>query len=825
MVANLLRLCGLNLGAESELLPAASDNPDGFWEHRGFLQVNDDILGCLGGGWDLPPPLHITPGGQQNLEPARTKALELIGPFDANDAWGWKDPRNSLTFAFWSELLPGLKAVICVRNPLEVATSLRRRGMSSYAFGLQLWKTYNERLLAASSPDDRIITHYAAYFADAAVELRRVCCFLGLSASDDIIDRCREVIKADLRHSGFSFHHLKELDAPTDIIDLYGRLCAEAGHIEPQNGQVVASGNFPIREADVLRRRLRQLGLVASDRKRISKARQRRFRKLQRKIGALREERDALRQMVDAQTNGDGGATRSQSPPSMTRSAYRRLVRRVHNLVMEHVPAEATVAVVSKGDDELIQLPRRQGWHFPQDDRGKFSGYYPACGLAAIAHVEVLRARGAQYLIIPDSSAWWLESYPDFAVHLATRYRPVTQQPEVGCLYCLAAPEGNTSDIAFGEIVAQFRSAFGRDPSVLDWAQDQNLTKNYPDLPIFAPPSTDGLLPYIDKSVDIVVLGSQCDEALSEAHRVAATAVIEFTGGPHQCRSVSWLREVTARPLPTISIIIPVFNHWQHTSACIRALQETLPNDYRGEILLVDDASTDDTPARLAEIGATDGRVRVIRNEANYGFLDTCNRGAEQAEGDLLIFLNNDTVPLPGWLQPLLQTFEQFPDVGAVGGKLLFPDGRLQEAGGIVFRDASAAHFGRGDSDANRLLFNYVREVDYCSGALLATPRAVFRELGGFDTNYRPGYYEDTDYCFRLRASGRQIYYQPESAIVHFEGVTSGTDPSCGMKQYQAVNRERFLERWKSVLETDHPARPTAFDLESWYMLAYRGRK
>ena len=146
-------------------------------------------------------------------------------------------------------------------------------------------------------------------------------------------------------------------------------------------------------------------------------------------------------------------------------------------------------------------------------------------------------------------------------------------------------------------------------------------------------------------------------------------------------------------------------------------------------------------------------------------FIASCNRAAAAAAFQFLIFLNNDTLPLPGWLEALLRTFKDRPDAGAVGGKLIFPDGVLQEAGGVIYRDGSGCNFGKYDRNADAPLYNFVREVDYCSGALLATPRDLFLKLGGFDLRYAPAYYEDSDYCFNLRKHGFRVYYQPQSEI------------------------------------------------------------
>jgi GT2 family glycosyltransferase len=187
-----------------------------------------------------------------------------------------------------------------------------------------------------------------------------------------------------------------------------------------------------------------------------------------------------------------------------------------------------------------------------------------------------------------------------------------------------------------------------------------------------------------------------------------------------------------------------------------------------------------------------------------------------------LVFLNNDTITLDGWLSALLRTFHRIGDAGAVGGKLIFPDGRLQEAGNVMFRDGTGANFGKWDPKPAGPLYSYLRDVDYCSGALLATPRALFEEIGGFDKRFRPAYYEDADYCFQVRRQGLRVVYQPESAVVHLEGGTSGTDLTVGPKRAQVRNRERFRDKWRSEL-ADRPRPPTQYDLVTWYQLAYAG--
>jgi GT2 family glycosyltransferase len=272
---------------------------------------------------------------------------------------------------------------------------------------------------------------------------------------------------------------------------------------------------------------------------------------------------------------------------------------------------------------------------------------------------------------------------------------------------------------------------------------------------------------------------------------------------------------------PSVSIIIPSYRQLGHTQTCIRALGETLPASFIGEIVIVDDASDRDTVAGLQELAASDSRVTLLRNEVNAGFLASVNRAAGEATGEFVVLLNNDTIPLPGWLPPLLAPFRDREDVGAVGGRLIYPDGRLQEAGGLVFRDGSAAKFGCGDPEPDFPLFTVPREVDYCSGCLLAFRREFFVESGAFDPEYGFGFYEDTDFCFRVRSLGKVVFYEPESVIVHVEGASAGTDLTQGAKQFQALNASLFMERWQEALARQ-PERPERLDREDLQRLSRR---
>lgn len=231
MIARLLNSCGVYLGPEGDLVPAQPDNPEGYWENHNFAKLNDEILAKFAGAWDAPPTMPEDWELQPEMIPLRSRASQLVLQFDDHEPWGWKDPRNSITLTFWKRLIPNLKVVICLRHPLEVVHSLNRRGYSSEVFGLRLWLIYYQRLMAATQPENRVVTHYAAYFHNPRAELTRVLSLLNLPVADAEIERACAAVLPQLRHSRFTTQDLFAAGVPTEVVKLYMDLGEEAGPV------------------------------------------------------------------------------------------------------------------------------------------------------------------------------------------------------------------------------------------------------------------------------------------------------------------------------------------------------------------------------------------------------------------------------------------------------------------------------------------------------------------------------------------------------------------------------------------------------------------
>jgi GT2 family glycosyltransferase/SAM-dependent methyltransferase/glycosyltransferase involved in cell wall biosynthesis len=252
---------------------------------------------------------------------------------------------------------------------------------------------------------------------------------------------------------------------------------------------------------------------------------------------------------------------------------------------------------------------------------------------------------------------------------------------------------------------------------------------------------------------------------------------------------------------PDVSIVIPVHNQAGLTERCLKAIAHS-SEGMRYEVIVVDDAADSDTKTLLAGVTG----VNVLSNAENVGFLQSTNRGAAAARGRHIVLLNNDTEPQPGWLRALVDRAESAEDIGVVGAKLVYPDGRLQEAGGIVWREGEAWNFGNGE-DPGQPEYNYVREVDYCSAAAMLVRAELWQAVGGFDKRYAPGYYEDADLCFAAREQGWRVMYEPKALVMHVEGGAMGTDEAVGGKRYQVINRPKFVDKWREALK-DQAADP-----------------
>ena len=1060
MVVRILQKCGVFLGSDQEMMPASADNEEGFWEHLKFVELNDALLATLGRAWDHPPD-DATDWDAPDIAALSAKARALTGRFHSSPLWGWKDPRNSLTLPFWLKLLPNLKVIICLRNPLEVALSLHRRNYLSYQLGLSLWESYDSLVMQSVPKSQRLITHYDAYFEDPAAEVRRILRFLGADVAEDVIAQSIATVSPKMRHSRLGLMDLMETKGVERTAELYQRMCMEAGRSgeampdgvekpaaeNPQirnvsrnfatapldlefarreneglletlaahesasrelRAQLAAKGTEVQCRLDEIARRdaavrelqtelanragrsgqehteklislsvevekerlvIQQLTTQAAAREAAAHDLQARFgvskSELDRATASLADlrtrsagdlrQRDAIIERIEADLGArrealreavqenrdlharladslsdlarreseienlraesrirehrleeqlvethaallkrdeefrsalsatvrkpDAAAPAADAKKTFSQTEYGELILKIRNVVDRVLPGGATVLVVNRGDEELLHLGARRGWHFPRTDSGHYAGHHPADSAAAIQHLEKLRRIGAQFFLLPRTAYWWLDHFAEFREHLRSNYRVVHDGNECAIFDIGHGQAHEARAKHYGNVKARMRetvcSATAEGATILVVSKgDEELValdgregRHFPQNaegeyaghhPADSAAAMVALEALRECGASYLVLpetsfwwlefykdfAAELEVRYSKVREDESCIIYHLAGGGDAGMKSQWARQLKARSeealalltqnarlgvqlkdaetrlaarsidvfaksrlralldgaarltfpkvaKPVVSIVIPTFNQAHCTCLALEALLAAR-SEATFEIVIVDNASTDETRALLDRLD----NVTVRLNPTNLGFGDASTAGARIGRGEFICFLNNDTVPAPGWLDALVHTARTHPRCGAVGAKLVHADGRLQEAGSIIWRDGSALGYGRG-GDPHDPAFNYVKEVDFCSAACLLISKKLLLQIGAFDEIYAPAYYEDADLCMAIRKAGWSVIYQPRATVFHLEFGSSGAARAV---ELQLRNRTRFVAKWRKEL-------------------------
>jgi hypothetical protein len=797
LVTRLLNELGLYLGPEDHLMRPGPANPAGHWESRAIKDINDEILFILGGTWYEPP--ELTPGWERSSELAgpRRQARKLIeADFSGSDLWGFKDPRTSLTAPFWQRIVGPMRYVICLRNPVDVAASLEAREDEPVPFaeGAELWLTYVRAGLAASAGHPREFVFYEDLVADPEPLAGRLARFIGTHASDTAEEDVQVAIRV-AHHEGLWHHrtsvpnvvdasrlafHVKALylglrqfvagveEVGAEVLDLLGNYAADAGR------ELVEAG-AALEELDELRDQWRRLD---SERARLQQRLSERNAELERATKSHAEEQ-LLRRDLEAELEAtrteleqlqkadrDSGADGPELLPNSRSSEYERDVGELRARAVEMIPSGSTVLVASKGDDALVQFDGRRAWHFPRAGDGRYVGYHPSGDTAAIAHLEALRAQGADHLLIPAAMSWWLDHYHGLRRHLEERY-VLLLRDELCAIYALRDEDGERATgpiAALKRVVAGLRIRSGRDPSILDWRTGLAIADHLPGVPVFFPPDEEAVLPYLDGTIDTVVVSSTDASRIPEARRVAASAVVSVDPSFPDAAAIEWLAGGSGGWGEDVSVTLIPNGDESAWNATLSAFAETLDEGFAGELTVVGDPRA--IQAAGDRVAAAGLQFHPIETPSGASVIERARMATEAAGRRIHVFVTAPALPLPDWLPSMLALFSTGRAAGVVGARVLTPDGALKEAGGILAPDGSLRRRGEGDADPDRPAYRFVNRVDFCSPPLLATRIELFERLAGREDAQTASADGLIDFSLRAARSGAPVYYQPQARVV-----------------------------------------------------------
>ena len=766
-LARVLSLRGATL--PRHLLAANQGNPAGYWEPERIVALNERILASFGLAWDDPyAPMQLD--GIQAFPAHFAEEARRIVSREYGDAplFVLKDPRCTLLEGFWREVLASLgiavSPIVMVRPYQEVVASLARRDGSSSVGAALLYAAYG---LASANHGNARHTYvlYQDFIDDWRAVTDRIAIEQGFQWPASVPDPSAEIDHYLLRGASKAApcplpHNVREwAEAVWEW-----QLAATQGR--PQAPEAL----LPVRA-----RMADELELFAPllvDKNHRLAGLERARDTTQSQAEALACERDIVR------SERDEALRLYRDTDALLQQAN------AHHQALQQ-QQEATLAE----RDEVLRIYRDTDALLQQanvDYRNLDNIRLDLQVTLAAARTDLTRTQ-QQLSSMLGSRSWRMTAPLRKAAGTSRRLlgrEPSSQPPPIQAPLTASMPHASSDA---GEVVLA-------DVPTTD-ATEALIARDHPELRSFL------VAEFGDAIADDVVLRIDRYRLPIDTQEVRQSVRIECTPG----QASAWIAQTGAfaqsrcapDEAPDVSIIIPVYNQLPFTLACIDALLSHRTR-YTFEILVGDDASTDATDVALAQPIAG---VRHIRHADNLGFVRNCNTTAAHARGRHVLFLNNDTQVLPGWLDELIGTLDANPDIGLAGSKLVFPDGRLQECGAIVWRDGSAWNYGR-LADPRRPEFCYLRDVDYVSGASIALRRELWQALGGFDEMFVPAYAEDADLAFRVRALGLRTVVQPLSQLLHFEGISSGTDTNTGAKACQVENLRKLHARWHGVLAT-----------------------
>jgi GT2 family glycosyltransferase/predicted nucleic acid-binding Zn-ribbon protein len=761
-LARSLNLAGVYLGGLESLISHEweylFDNLRGHWENKTILNLAEKTLKNNQGSWDdIPANIEIDENLGQEI---RNYLNELSN--EPSLAYGFKDPRIILCFESWKKYLPENFVIVGIfRDPLKVAESLKKRNGFDYKKSINLWKSYNIQLLQLLEKYGGFLINFDHPKEKIFSELKIIFNALNLLEPTNISDWYSE----ELLHSDKSFTSDFHLDEETKKIysDLIKRteknetfIFKKTKYTEKNLRAIISSLNFYLYDQSKLARI--QINKIKDN----LNEKNNKILQIEKEF----DERTKWAQSLDSEINQlhNTISTKDSEINQLhnTISTKDSEINQLHNTIStKDSEINQLHNTISTKDSEINQLHNTISTKDSEINQ---------------LH-NTISTKDSQ---LDDFQSKYFETKNEL------------HQIQNSILFGMAKRLTNLIDKFF--------------PSSTKRGESMRLVKM-------------ALLTYKNEGYQGLTLATKqkfsSKKPIKLTNHTAKHTIdfneTEFDNGvfvptKQKISTDSSLRQfltynygsvVNLLSYPKISIVILTYNQALLLKKNIKSIRsKTTYSNY--EIIVVTNNLDSNSDMRKL-LKTLDCKSYVYENE--YSFSEMNNFGASKATGEFLIFLNDDVeIVSSNWIESFLKLAEN-ESVGAIGGKLLFSDGRLQEAGCIFWKNGNAWNFGRGQNPESPE-FNYVRNVDYCSGSCLFVRKKIFDKIGGFDTSYHPAYVEDAELCFSIRKEGYQILYQPLSEVIHHEGMTQGTNTSQGIKSYQINNLQKFSKKWNHVLKT-----------------------
>ena len=740
LTAKLFELFGFSLG--DHLMQANIDNPKGFFEDLDVVALNDHLIAHNDAAWDVPPQSVDRQLTWTNAQ--LNQACDLLRDKTSGvTRFAIKDPRLCLLLPFWEQAISEIDATcrtcIVYRNPLDISGSLESRNQLSQPTGLILTHYYWSALLA-TAPSDAIYLDYDLLLNDFDTQVERLGLWMGEKADANGIETFkRDFIDSSLRHHQHALADLRENK------DVPSELAAIAEELSAKAASMDhPSSRSPGHDEPSLKS---QKILLAEQ--------------LRRTLSVLRDSQQHV-EVLELKNKHQSFEINDLASQKNERERHIEIQTGEITSLKNSVREKETAVQAARTDNQALTQKLEQ---------------------TITQNKAELERISAQNKAEQEEYQRHLDDYDRI-------HRDVLHSVSFRIGRALTFPIRKPITVW---ILPRIQS----NPRLLKLTSFARLSLSHPIklLRLASPRRALNLIRLIFQRPDLTeqVVGNY-EDLLTQSDQRREEHIAPLS--EDQLENPGFAFPASRDPI--LSILVPVYNQVHYTLACLRSIAEHPPK-VPFEVVVADDCSTDETERVLAAIPG----LRVVRHTSNLRFLRSCNRAVDICRGDFIFFLNNDTLVQADTFDSLLDTFEQHTDIGIAGSRLLYPDGRLQEAGGIVWNDASAWNFGR-LQDPDAPAYSYLKDCDYVSGAALMIRKKVFIELGKFDERYAPSYYEDTDLCFKVRQADLRVVLQPASNVIHFEGVSNGTDESEGLKAFQVTNRAQFFDKWESELTTSH---------------------